>query len=499
MNSERQRDPRIVIVGAGMSGIAMGVALRAAGYENFEILEKGSDVGGVWHWNHYPGLSCDVPSQIYQYGFMPKPDWKRVFATGEEIQRYHSDVVDHFGLRQKIRLNCVVSGAHWIEGESPTWRIETADGDTLEADFVVMATGLLHHPKLPDIPGRDDFAGPALHSARWDDSVDANGKRVGVIGMGSTAVQIVSDYQPRATRVELFARTPQWVIWAPTGMRQPAFISRYLSKRPELQAKLYKWLQKQTNFFAELTTKPGWKRKSVQTLARLHLLTIRDKELRRKLTPDYEPLCKRQVVSGSFYRAVQRKNVDLVTDGIERIVPEGIVTDDGKLHELDMLVFATGFEAHNYMRPMDLTGRDGLTIDDAWSNGPRAYRMTMIPGFPNLFTMLGPNSPTGSISPQFAAELTAKWIVEWLDDFASSELNAVEVTESATAEFNAQVADALGPTVWNTGCNSWYLKDDGTIDLWPFDRRTMQSMFSARESEHFEIDRHPAEHPAETL
>lgn len=482
-----------------MSGIAMGVALLEAGYENFTILEKGEDVGGVWHWNHYPGLSCDVPSQIYQYGFRPKPDWKRVFATGDEIQKYHAEVVDHYGLRDKIRLGCEVTGAHWIDEVSPHWRIETAGGDTLEADFVVMATGLLHHPKLPDIPGRDDFAGTALHSARWDDSADATGKRVGVIGMGSTAVQIVSDYQPKAKRVELFARTPQWVIWAPTGMRQPAFVSRYLSKRPAAQAKLYAWLQARTNAFAELTTRPGFKRKFVQTLARLHLLTIRDKELRSKLTPDYEPLCKRQVVSGSFYRAVQRKNVELVTDRIERIVPEGVVTEDGKVHELDMLVFATGFEAHNYMRPMDLTGRDGLRIDDAWSNGPRAYRMTMIPGFPNLFTMLGPNSPTGSISPQFAAELTSKWIVHWLDEFAVGELAAVDVTESATAEFNSQVADALGPTVWNTGCNSWYLKDDGTIDLWPFDRKTMKSMFTAHETAHFAIERNASEQPAGRL
>lgn len=475
MSSGNFRDPRVLVVGAGMSGIAMGVALREAGYEDFEILEKGDDVGGVWHWNHYPGLSCDVPSQIYQYGFRPKPDWKRVFATGDEIQRYHAEVADHYDLREKIRFGCEVVSSRWgDEG----WTVELADGETLSADFVVMATGLLHHPKIPDIPGRDTFAGKALHSARWDDSVDVAGKRVAVIGTGSTGVQLVSAFQPIASDVKQFSRSPQWVIWAPTGIKQPKLLSKLLQRNPALHDRIYKRLLKASGILAEITTKPGWKRKFAQNMARVHLKTIRDPELRRKLTPDYEPLCKRQVVSGTYYRAVQKPNVDLVTDRIDSIRPEGIVTDDGTLHELDVIVYATGFEAHNYMRPMNLVGRGGVTIDDAWSGGPRAYRMSAIPGFPNLFTLLGPNSPTGSISLQYSAQLTSKWIIRWLDGFSQGAFDAVEPTEAATAEFNEQVRVALGPTVWNTGCNSWYQKDDGTIDLWPYDRATMRRMLT---------------------
>lgn len=496
MDSSTKRDPRVVVVGAGMSGIAMGVALREAGYEDFEILEKGDDVGGVWHWNHYPGLSCDVPSQIYQYGFRPKPDWKRVFATGDEIQQYHSEVVDHYGLRPKIRLGTAVTSARWGDDG---WTIETGDGEVRRADFVVMATGLLHHPKIPDIPGRDEFAGTALHSARWDDEVDVTGKRVAVIGMGSTGVQLVSAFQPIAKQVKLFSRSPQWVIWAPTGIRQPRFASEWLRRNPRRQDRIYRRLLRASGILAEITTKPGWKRKFAQGMAKIHLLTIRDRELRRKLTPDYEPLCKRQVVSGTFYRAVQKPNVDVVTDRIERITPTGIVTTDGRHHELDAIVYATGFEAHNYMRPMNLTGRDGMTIDQAWSGGPRGYRMSAIPGFPNLFTLLGPNSPTGSISLQYSSELTAKWIVQWLDGFSRGEFDSVEPTLQATDEFNAEVIEALGPTVWNTGCNSWYLKDDGTVDLWPFDRATMRRMLEHPEPAHFRLERSAAQQPAEQL
>ncbi len=468
-----------------MSGIAMGVALREAGYENFEILEKGDDVGGVWHWNHYPGLSCDVPSQIYQYGFRPNPNWKHVFASGDEIQRYHAEVVDHYGLREKIRFGTEVAAARWDE---PGWTVETASGDELSADFVVMATGLLHHPKIPDIPGRESFAGRSVHSARWDDEIDVTGKRVAVIGMGSTGVQLVSAFQPIASTVRLFSRSPQWVVWAPTGIRQPSAVAKWLRRNPETHDRIYRRLLKSSGILAEITTKPGWKRKLVQNMARAHLLTIRDRELRRKLTPDYQPLCKRQVVSGTFYRAVQKPNVDVVTDQIKEIRPEGIVTADGTTHELDVIVYATGFEAHNYMRPMNLTGRDGATIDQVWSGGPRAYRMSAIPGFPNLFTMLGPNSPTGSISLQYSAELTSKWIVQWLDAFGRGEFESIEPTEQATAQFNEAVKVALGPTVWNTGCNSWYLKDDGTVDLWPFDRATMRRMLSRPEFAHFKVE-----------
>jgi cation diffusion facilitator CzcD-associated flavoprotein CzcO len=485
----KERDPRVVIVGAGMSGIAMGVALKKAGFNDFVVLEKGSDVGGTWYWNHYPGLSCDVPSQLYQYSFALKPDWKRVFATGGEILEYHRDVVDSFDLRPHVRLDTEVTEARWTGSD---WQV-TANGEVERADFVVMATGVLHHPNIPEIPGLTDFEGTTLHSARWDDSVDFAGKRVAVIGTGSTGVQIVSAMQPKAEQVTLFNRSPQWVLWGPTEMEQPAILSSLMRRFPALNRLLFESLLQATWLFTDVVTRPSWRRDLLQASARRRLGSIRDESLRKKLTPDYQPLCKRQVVSGSFLHAIQQPNVEAVTESIDHVARDGIVTADARHREFDLIALATGFKAHSYMRPMDLTGRDGVTIDEAWANGPRGYRMMAIPGFPNLFSILGPNSPVGSLPLHHAAELSAGYIVSWLERFASGEIDSVEPTAEATDEFNAEVAEALGPTVWNTGCNSWYQREDGTIDLFPFNRATMKQMLSEPVDSHFHIERELAQ------
>lgn len=477
------RDPRVVIIGAGVAGIATAVTLQKAGFRDFTILEKGSDVGGVWHWNHYPGLTCDVPSNLYQFSFAPKPDWKRIFATGPEIQRYHREVVEKFGLEPHLRLDTEVVSAVFGDG---TWTIGTADGEEIVADFLVAATGVLHHPFTPDIPGLDSFAGDVVHTARWDDSLETAGKRIGVIGTGSTGVQVFSALQKEADHIVQFARTPQWVLWAPMGLPQPRIVSGLLAAAPRVNRSMYDALLWGSGILADITTRPTWRRRVAQDLVRLSLKAqVPGRSLRQDLTPDYQPLCKRQVVSGSYYRSLKARNAELVTEGITEVTPTGIRTADGREHPLDVIVLATGFKAHNYMRPMDLRGRDGIHIDEVWAKGPRAYRMTAIPGFPNLFTVLGPNSPTASISLQYSAELTARYIVQWLERFRDGELVTVEVTEEATARFNDQVLDGLGPTVWNTGCNSWYFNEEGSIDLWPFDRKTLTDMLRTPDESDF--------------
>lgn len=479
------REPRIVIIGAGLAGIATAYTFQQAGFTDFTICEKGSEVGGVWHWNRYPGLTCDVPSQIYQFGFAPKADWSHLWAGGDEIRDYHRDIVDRFGLDKYLRLNTEVTAARYDAGR---WTLTTADGETLTADFVICATGVLHHPFTPDIPGLEDFAGPVVHTARWDPGVQTAGRRVGVIGTGSTGVQVVSALQPEAATLTHFARSPQWVLWAPMTLRQPRALAAAWRRWPALLDFTFGRLQWGSNILADIVTTPSWRRRLVQAYARASLrVQIHDPELRAQLTPDYQPLCKRQVVSGTYYRAITAPNARLVSGPIAEVTPTGIRTADGEHHDADVLVLATGFHAHNYMRPMSVVGRDGITLDDAWVKGPRAYRMTAIPGFPNLFTVLGPNSPTGSIPLQYSAELTARYIVSWLERFRVGELDEVEVTEEACAEFNAQIADAMGPTVWNTGCNSWYFTEAGTIDLWPFDRRTLTEMLSEPEDSHYRI------------
>jgi cation diffusion facilitator CzcD-associated flavoprotein CzcO len=470
-----RRDPRIVIIGAGMAGIATAHTFRRAGFTNFTILEKGSDVGGVWHWNRYPGLRCDIQSFMYQYAFAPKPDWKHIWAKGEEIQRYHHDLVERLQLQPHLRLRCEVTSAVFTDNR---WRIFTAGGEEIDADFLVAATGVLHHPFVPDIPGLDSFAGPVVHTARWT-AIDTVGKRLAVVGTGSTGVQVFSALQPDAAHITHFVRTPQWVMWMPMGLRQPRVVGRLLRALPWLARTVDAVQRFGSDLGVDLVTRPTWRRRLAQSYARLCLrVLVQDRDLRARLTPNYQPFCKRQVMSGDYYRTISKPNASLITEPIAAITATGIRTADGIQHDIDAIVLATGFNAHNYMRPMDLRGREGLSIDDAWAKGPRAWGMTAIPGFPNLFTVLGPNSPTGSMSLQHVAELTARYITEWLRRFRDGEITTVEVTEEATSRFADDVAEAMGPTVWNTGCNSWYFADDNHIDLWPFDRKRLTRMLT---------------------
>lgn len=478
----RHRDPYIVIVGAGMAGIAVAHTLLEAGFTNFTILEKGSDVGGVWHWNRYPGLRCDIPSHAYQFAFAPKPDWTHFWATGEEIQRYHRDLVEHLGLGRHLRLCCEVNAAVFVDNR---WRVSTKSGEELDADFLVAATGVLHHPVIPDIDGIDSFTGPIVHTACWT-GADTAGKRVAVIGMGSTGVQIFAALQSDAGHITHFVRTPQWVMWAPMGLRQPRLVSWLLRVLPGLRWTVG-WAQRiGSDLFADVLIRPTWRRRLAQGYARLCLrILVPDKDLRSRLTPEYEPFCKRQVLSNNYYRAIAKPNASLVTQPIGAITPTGIRTADGVHHEVDAIVLATGFQAHNYMRPIDLRGRGGLSIDEAWAKGPRAWAMTAIPGFPNFFTVLGPNSATGVMSMQFVAELTAQYVTGWLRRFRDGEIRTVEITDEATDRFAADVAKAMGPTVWNTGCNSWYFVDDNHIDLWPFDRKRLTEMLGRPHDEDY--------------
>ncbi len=310
------REPKIIIIGAGMAGIAAAVTFKKAGFDDFVILEKGSDVGGVWFWNRYPGLTCDVPSQLYQFGFAPKPDWTRVWATGREIQRYHAEVVEKFGLREHLRCDSEVTDAVF---DGRRWVVTVADGTELTADFVIAATGVLHHPFTPDIPGLDSFAGDTVHTAAWNDSLVTDGKRVAVIGTGSTGVQVVSALQPGAAKLTQFTRTPQWVLWAPMGIGQSSLITKVFETSPALHDRVYAASLWASGILADVALRPTWRRRGLQRLARLSLRAqVRDKDLRETLTPDYQPLCKRQVISGTYYRAIQADNAELVTDNITR-------------------------------------------------------------------------------------------------------------------------------------------------------------------------------------
>lgn len=458
--------PRIGIVGAGMSGLCMGAKLRHAGLENFTIYEKASEVGGTWRENKYPGLSCDVPSRFYSYSFAPNPDWTHTFPPGSELQDYFVRSADEFGLRQRIQFDTEITDAKWINGR---WHLRSAGGHTDTVDLLVAATGVLHHPRLPDIKGLGSFSGPVFHSARWDDQVRLEGKRIGLIGTGSTGVQITTALSCVAGRLVVFQRTPQWVLPVP-NFRYSA-ISRALFRRfPKLNHLSYRGYQRLLeSSFAHAVTEPGWRRDAVSALCKLSLrFGVRNQDLRRKLTPSDQPMCRRLIMSGGYHRAIQRSTVELVTEGIDYVNERGVVTTDGELHEVDVLVLATGFDAHAFMRPMRLVGENGVTIDEAWRDGPRAYNTVAVPGFPNCFMLIGPHSPIGNHSLIAIAEAQADYVLRWVEVLRRGKATSLAPTLEATEAFNAEMRSAMPKTVWTTGCNSWYLGPDGLPELWPW-------------------------------
>ncbi|MEC5208981.1 cation diffusion facilitator CzcD-associated flavoprotein CzcO/NAD(P)-dependent dehydrogenase (short-subunit alcohol dehydrogenase family) [Psychrobacter sp. PL15] len=456
--------PRVAIIGAGMSGIAMAKTLKTAGSDNFVVYEKADSVGGTWRDNTYPGLTCDVPAHFYCYEDDLSPKWSRVFAPGSELREYFENVTEKRGLTEHIKFNSEIDEATFEEGR---WKIKTKSGDTDEADVLICATGVLHHPNIPDIKGIDTFEGASFHSARWDHDVPLDGKRVGVIGNGSTGVQIVTALSQQCQQVTLFQRTPQWVFSAPNPVI-PKSLRKLAEKVPALQRLAYNASGKLFTSLFRAPLSPGWQRSIFSIGAKLSLSKVNNDKLRSNLTPDFAPMCKRMITSPKFYSAVQQDNVDICTAHIDRIEPTGVVTTDGQLHEFDILVFATGFHAQSYMRPMQVTGRDGLPLDTAWNEGPIAHNTTMIPGFPNLFTLMGPNSPIGNSSLVPIAEAQAEYVIKWMDRMRREGLSEIEPTQEATNAFYEEVNEALGTTVWTSGCNSWYLNDDGRPILWPW-------------------------------
>jgi cation diffusion facilitator CzcD-associated flavoprotein CzcO len=447
-----------------MSGLLMGIKLLEAGIPDFTIYEKTADVGGTWRENRYPGLSCDVPSHLYSYSFEPNPEWTHRYSYGPEIQAYLQEVARKYDLRSRIRFETEIVETRRVDGR---WRLRTQQGDTTEADFVISACGVLHHPHYPEIEGLDTFAGRAFHTARWPDDLDLSGKRVGLIGTGSTAIQLLPELARRAEKVSLFQRTAQWVFPL-LNRAYTAAERRRLRRVPALPRLLHWYYGKLFELFSSAVRGNRVLLGLLARGSRRNLERVRDPELRRRLTPDYQAGCKRLIFSTEFYPAVQRANVDLVTGKIERIAPEGVVTDDDRLHPLDVLILATGFRAHDYMRPMKLVGEGGHTLEDAWKDGAHAYRTVALPGFPNFFMLVGPHSPIGNYSVIDIAELQAGYIMQCLRLYTDGRCTTVEAREGATRAFNGSLKGSFAGTVWLTGCNSWYLDESGMPNVWPW-------------------------------
>lgn len=461
-----KRAVNVAIIGAGMSGICMAAKLQDAGIDTFTIFEQADEVGGTWRDNTYPGLHCDVPSRFYSYTFRSNPEWSRLLPPGSEVQSYFMAVATERDIRTHIRFGTPVTSAQYRDGK---WWVGTA-GDCEPFDVLITATGILRVPRYPDIPGLDTFAGPIFHSSRWDHSVSLQDKRIGLIGTGSTGVQITADLGGKVRGLTVFQRTAQWVFPFPNPRYSP-ITKAALRRFPAMSRLGYRfWQTVYENFFAKAMVRPGFRRRLVSAMCRWNLnLSVRDPQLRGKLTPDYQAMCKRIVAAGHYYQSVQKPGVEVVVDPIDHIEPRGVVTADGLLHELDLLVLATGFDAHAYVRPMEIIGEHGISMDEAWADGPQAYRSVAVPGFPNLFMLMGPHSPIGQQSLVIIAENQADYAMWWIERIRDGRITAAAPTDVATKDYNELMKSAMPQTVWTTGCNSWYLGKDGLPELFPWE------------------------------
>ena len=466
-----ERPLRFAIIGAGISGILSAIKLTEAGYKDVAIYEKADRLGGTWRENTYPGIACDVPSHLYSYSFAPNPDWSHRFSPGAEIQAYFERVAHTHGVEPRIRYGDEIVRCQFSGGR---WHLTAKSGRQDASDVVIAATGVLHHPNLPDIPGLGAFQGACFHSARWDHRVALDGARVGIIGTGSTAVQIVSAVVDRAAKLSLFQRTAQWI--APQD--NPAYSDAEQADFRQHPETLRQMRDEMSRTFADAFANAVVDAHSpqmalIEEVCRANLeANVLDPVLREKLRPNYRAACKRLVISPDFYQAIQKPNAELVTEPIERVEAGGVRTRDGRVHELDVLVLATGFRADRFMRPMQLIGRGGTRLDDAWSARPVAYLSISIPGFPNLFMLNGPNGPVGNFSLIEVAELQIAYILQLVEEIRAGRCREISPSASATAQFDALRVEAAKNTVWITGCRSWYLDDRGIPAVWPwtFDR-----------------------------
>ena len=457
---------RAVVIGAGMSGVLMAIRLMQAGIDDVTIYEKGDRVGGTWRENSYPGLRCDVPSHHYCYSFDPNPEWSSYCSSGAEIRQYFEDSAKRFGVFDRIRFNAAVVEGRW---ENKQWRLTLADGSVDQADVLISAAGILHIPAIPAIPGIDSFAGAMFHTARWDHSIALADKRVGIIGTGSTAAQVISAQAGNTRQFSIFQRTAQWVIRVPN----PSF-SEKQKKRFRTYPFLLRWhyenlrLQLAALMTGAIMGQDPAARQALEAGLEANLESVVDPELRSKLRPDYLAGCKRLVMSPDFYEAIQRPQTELITTKIAGIEPEGVRTSDGQMYPLDVLILATGFDPNAYLRPVRLYGRNGRSLDEVWAARPIAYHSMAVPDMPNFFMLEGPFSPIGNLSVVLISEWQADYVMRCVD-IVRRERVALSPTPEATDELMTRYRAAARKTIWATGgCRSWYQDEEGVPIIYPF-------------------------------
>lgn len=470
-------DIDVAIIGTGFSGLGMAIALKKAGRDDFRIFEKADEVGGTWRDNHYPGCACDVPSHLYSFSFEPNPDWSRMYSPQPEIWRYLRHCADKYALRPHIRFGCEILRAVFDEARA-LWVLTDRTGAQTTARVVVSGMGGLSRPAYPSLPGLEEFQGTSFHSADWNHDYDLAGKRVAVIGTGASAIQFVPAIAPQVGQLTLFQRTPPWVL--PKADRPVRRWEMALMRAlPPLQylwrGAIYCMMESRAYAF----TRNVKLMSRVAEMATRHLeQAIPDPVLRAKLTPDYTPGCKRLLISNDYYPALNRPNVHVETARIETVTATGIRTRDGVEHPVDAIIFGTGFKANDVLSPTEIVGRGGRSLNAEWDRGAAAYLGTVVAGYPNMFFLMGPNTGLGHNSMVYMIESQIRYVMDALRQLDRRRWRALDVAPAVQAAYNDALQGEIAHTVWQSGCKSWYLTEDGrNPTVWPgftfsFRRRT---------------------------
>lgn len=484
-----QRDVTIAIAGAGLSGLGMAIALREDGIEDFVVLERAADLGGTWRDNTYPGCACDIASILYSYSDDQNPGWSRAFAGQPEIWAYMQDVARRHDVAGHMRYGHEVLAARWDE-EADRWQIRTSAGD-FTAEILISATGALADPVIPELPGLERFAGTVFHSARWDHNHDLTGRRVAVVGTGASAIQFVPEIQPHVAHLDLFQRTPPWVL--PRGNPAiPQSWRRRLARHPALMSRV-----RQAVFSLYESFHYGFKHPAVMKLverrARAHIADqVSDPRLAAQVTPDYRLGCKRVLGSDTWYPALCQDNVDVTTSAIAEITPDAIVDADGAHHAVDTIIFGTGFQVTDPPISHRIRGRGGELLSERWHGSPQAHLGIGVSGFPNLFMLLGPNTGLGHNSVLLMIEAQIAYVRQALRHRREHGLATLEPTREVQDRFVAALDRATEGSVWTAGgCLSWYVDATGrNSTLWPGSVRAYQ-----RRLARFEIGDYATELP----
>jgi cation diffusion facilitator CzcD-associated flavoprotein CzcO len=459
---------RVAIVGCGFGGLAAAIEMKRSGVADFTVYEKAASAGGVWRENTYPGAACDVPSPIYSFSYALKPDWSALFGKGHEIKHYLDTIVDEFGLRENIQFGTEVVAATFDE-KSGTWTLDLANGSQQIFDVVVMATGQLSRPKMPQVEDLDLFEGASFHSAEYDHSVDLTGKKVAVIGSGASAIQLVPAIADQVEELTVVQRSPNWVVWK--SRRVPGRLQTALMRR---SARL-RTLHHNALFVAyearwPLVTRAAWPlRKCYEAYVRHNIAKhLSDPAERRAATPDYPMLCNRLLLSNDWYPTLGRDNVHLVGSAVEQVTRNGVVTADGTKVEADVLIWCSGFKASEFLAPIRITGRDGRDLHEQWKHGAEAYLGMSAPGFPNMFMLFGPNTNSITNTIVFLLERQAAYIRQAIEHKQASPHRWIDIRQDVHDSFQEWLQRKLAATVFTDNCPGWYTNAEGKVTaMWP--------------------------------